>query len=143
MTKINIELEGLETIMSQLRQLGVATDDVVNEVIENIAMDTHGIAVSRISGGGTGRVYQKSNPRRTHRASAPGAYPATDTGRLVSSIKFRGAEGSWIVGTNVKYGAYLEFGTSRMDARPWLMPSFEQATANVVAELRAKLEARL
>lgn len=31
-----------------------------------------------------------------------------------------------VVGTNVKYGRYLEFGTSRMGARPWLIPKFEQ-----------------
>jgi len=80
----------------------------------------------------------------THQASAPGQYPATDTGRLVSSVRMLPDVGtSYVVGTNVEYGRWLEFGTSRMAARPWLLPSFERAKIGVERELRARLEAKL
>ena len=47
------------------------------------------------------------------------------------------------VGTNIIYGAYLEFGTSKMAARPWLERSFRKAAEGVAKELKAKLEAQL
>lgn len=62
-----------------------------------------------------------------------------DTGRLRASIKFRiysnGLGG--IVGTTVGYGAYVELGTIKMRARPFLFPAFDQQIANfprVIAE---------
>lgn len=29
----------------------------------------------------------------------------------------------WIVGTNVEYAAFVEFGTSKMEAQPYLLPA--------------------
>lgn len=34
-----------------------------------------------------------------------------------------GAEAKWVVGVGVEYGAYLEFGTSRMQPYPFLFPA--------------------
>lgn len=49
------------------------------------------------------------------------------TGALAKSVTARhdasGLGGS--VGTDLSYGRYLEFGTRRMAARPWLQPAFE------------------
>ncbi len=43
-------------------------------------------AVTSINQGAkSGVVYEKYNPRRTHRASAPGEPPATDTGYLAQA----------------------------------------------------------
>lgn len=56
--------------------------------------------------------------------SAPGEPPHRRTGRLRASVAREVVrEGSATVGrvgTNVKYGRWLELGTSRMAARPWL-----------------------
>lgn len=55
-----------------------------------------------------------------------------DTGRLRSSIvmkRGRDGQGFYVqVGTNVHYAPYVEFGTSRMAARPFLLPAVAQAT---------------
>jgi HK97 gp10 family phage protein len=54
-----------------------------------------------------------------------------DTGRLRSSITHelgvdsRGLVGT--VGTNVTYAPYVEFGTSRMRAQPFLRPALDAA----------------
>ncbi len=47
-----------------------------------------------------------------------------DTGRLRNSITHQkeGAE-TEVIGTNVEYAAYVEMGTSRMSARPYLKPA--------------------
>jgi HK97 gp10 family phage protein len=61
-----------------------------------------------------------------------------DTGRLRSSIAvdFKdnglGAE----VGTNVKYAPYVEFGTSKMSAKPFLFPAAEAERQNFLNNLR-------
>lgn len=54
-------------------------------------------------------------------------YCPVDTGRLRSSIRSSGAKRDargWVVtvGTNVEYAAYVEFGTRRMRAQPYLRP---------------------
>lgn len=64
--------------------------------------------------------------------SSPGEPPAVDTGRLRASITHRLEGGGrdtrtkGYVGTNVEYAPYLEFGTSRMAARPFLTPALEK-----------------
>lgn len=67
---------------------------------------------------------------RPHIPSRPGEPPRVDMGRLRSSItheivsELRGIVGR--VGTNVKYGRYLELGTSKMLPRPWLIPALKK-----------------
>jgi phage gpG-like protein len=144
MTTIGVELEGMAQLLAQLKALGADADDVVREVVTDLVMDTQAIAIAGIQrSGGGGRTYQKYNPRRTHTASAAGGYPATDTGRLASSVRVimpTATSLSGEVGTAVKYGAWLEFGTSRMAARPWLLPSFERAKVGVEKELKTRIE---
>jgi phage gpG-like protein len=159
MTSINIELDGLSQLLSQLQKLGGAGDEVVLETITDIVTDTHSLAIAGIEGGPkTGRVYdtrfwidgqgrvRRGEARVPHQASAAGQYPANDTGRLAGSIRMElPAVGNMVgrVGTNVAYGPMLEFGTSRMAARPWLLPSFIRAKLGVEKELRTRLEGKL
>ena len=62
------------------------------------------------------------------RASKEGEYPMTDTGFLVSNININrdndGLGGS--VASNADYSEALEFGTSKMGARPFMQPSLEE-----------------
>ena len=75
---------------------------------------------------GTGIVYEKYNPRRTHRASIPGAAPAPDTGAAglrgsVSKEVFAMPDGALgLVSVNKEYAAALQFGTDRVKPRPFL-----------------------
>lgn len=68
-----------------------------------------------------------------HHPSVPGAYPAVDIGTLRMSVTHSvEAEGTRAVGrvgstiTDPPYGFFLEMGTSRMSARPWLLPSIDK-----------------
>lgn len=60
-----------------------------------------------------------------------------DTGNLRNSITHVYDEDSAYIGTNVEYAPYVEFGTSRMKAQPFLRPAAE----NHVDEYREIFEA--
>lgn len=146
MVSIKIELDGLQQLLGQLKSLSEDAQDTLEQVKMDLAFDTQAFAITGIQRGPkSGRTYVRGSV--THTASAPGQYPASDTGRLANSIgvasdiRDRGA--SITVGTAVAYGPMLEFGTSRMAARPWLLNSFERAKIGVEKELKARLEARI
>ena len=109
---------------AKLKQIiGAGGQMVMNEAKQSI---------QRSSGGG--KTYQKYNPRRTHTASAEGQPPNTDTGFLVSNIFLQidpdglGAD----VESRADYSGYLEFGTSKMEARPYLQPALEANRRNII-----------
>lgn len=54
-----------------------------------------------------------------------------DTGRLRNSITraVESGENAVYIGTNVEYAAFVELGTSRMKARPYLKPAATEHTA--------------
>ena len=142
MTTLDVDIVGLKALTDQLIALGADADDVIEGAIFDLANETRNLAVAGISGGAkTGRTYRRGNV--THIASAPGQYPATDRGGLVNSIKAIISGTTAIVGTKVEYGPMLEFGTSRMAARPWLLPSFKAASIGLEKGLKAAIEARV
>lgn len=71
---------------------------------------------------------QKSGPDKGKtevvRASAPGEPPRYRTRDLLNSIQMiREGAAAVRVGTHLMYGLYLELGTAKMAARPWLRTS--------------------
>lgn len=48
---------------------------------------------------------------------------AVDTGRLRNSVSHTCDKNTVYVGTNVEYAPYIEMGTSKMGARPYLEPA--------------------
>lgn len=48
------------------------------------------------------------------------------TGRLRNSVAIGGTRWEITIGTNVEYAPFVEFGTRRMRARPFLFPAFQQ-----------------
>lgn len=61
-----------------------------------------------------------------------------DTGLLRSSINYQQIdEFSCTVGTPVVYAPYVELGTSRMRAQPYLFPAFNDAASKLEAQLKA------
>ena len=70
------------------------------------------------SGAKSGRRYG------SHTSSAPGQSPANWTGKLLSSIKVQKMKGISFVYVTAKYAEFLEFGTSKMRPRPFIIPAF-------------------
>lgn len=70
-------------------------------------------------------------PESTHKKGYIG-------GRLRASIQYaKLTPYSCKVGTNVYYSRYVEFGTHKMAARPYLFPAYIMARKNLINELKA------
>ena len=93
-------------------------------------------------GGKSGVIYQKYNPRRVHQASAAGEPPASDTGLLASNISLDidpdGLGAS--VDSRADYSSFLEFGTSKMAARPFMQPALEVNRKKIKANMAEELK---
>lgn len=75
-----------------------------------------------------------SQPTRTLGPSAAGGYPHRDTSRLAQSITVEPATTTTMrarIGTNYKVAGYLELGTKRMAARPFLRPTLRQMRSTI------------
>lgn len=121
----------------------------VGQDLERRALAVENAQKRLLSLHGSGRVYtttfwtdargrlRRGRARVPHQASAPGEPPAVDTGLLRASIGHTvatDAEGLYAeigsgggVAPGVKYAAYLELGTSKMEPRPYLRPSIDAA----------------
>jgi hypothetical protein len=63
-------------------------------------------------------------------------HPKVQTGRLRASIAHNVNPGEVEIGTNVVYGKYLEFGTSKMPNYPWLFPAVELKKSQIIEALK-------
>lgn len=122
-----VRIEGTEELNRALRKLNAEARIEVKKAIDATGLSLRGKIVKNYQRGPkTGEIYEKSNPTRTHRASAPGEAPATDTGRLASSVVMQSDPQQPLtveVLTDVEYGPWLEFGTRRIKPRPNWVPT--------------------
>lgn len=122
-----IEVDGINEAIAALQRFGEIGDKEAGKALDKTALKVRGDAVKSIQRGTkSGRVYERSggkNRGATHRASAPGEAPATDTGALVSSIQTSRRDLVAKVFSRLKYSHWLEFGTLYMEPRPYLAPA--------------------
>ena len=108
--------EAAKALGTVLAQIGVGG----KKGLADIGVEFRNEVVRALSTPGTGRTYRRG--RVFHRASAPGAPPAPDTGKYRASWTYQmgeDSEGPYVdVGTNDVRGPWFEFGTRRMEARP-------------------------
>lgn len=119
-------------------------DAQIKQIVAKGVQDTRNTAVESLhSQTGGGKTYQRYNPRRTHLASKAGDPPNTDTGYLASNvfgvIDTDGHGGQ--VESRADYSEALEFGTSKMQARPFLQPALEENRPKII-RMFARLKSR-
>lgn len=81
----------------------------------------------------------ESSPRGSNGHSRPGSPPASQTGRLVGSINMQPEDGGMRQrgGPHVDYAGYLEGGTRKMDARPFVDPAASAVEAAFYGQIEA------
>lgn len=130
MTKNRISLEGIDirNLTRKLERYGEIGQQEMQKALLQSALMIEADAIQMLQQGfPSGRIYQRGSV--THRASAPGQPPATDTGALVNSItweKIDDRQVNVVAGRGkVNYADDLEFGTAKMEARPFMKPAYD------------------
>lgn len=113
---ITVKLEGIEDLIRKVRSYQVITKEAIRIALMRNALKVE-LAAKEMC--------------------------AVDTGRLRGSIttdKRYIQKFLVMVGTNVDYGPYVEFGTKKMDARPYLFPAFFMFEGEVIKDIKKILD---
>lgn len=140
----SVEIKGGDKL---LKQLGAIPDNIKKEVgyvfIAGV-LGIHSEAVKSIQEHRSqGITYKRGGI--SHTASKPGFPPNSDTGTAAKSIMFNIDKEKLIgeVGTNLRYLADLEFGTERIEERPWLGPAYRKKYKEIMKDLKDALKRAL
>lgn len=134
--KTTIRLKGSPEMTAKLRKLG---DAAAGQALERAAVAgallIHGAAVPKTP-------YKTGNLRRSlhvggHAGESGGL--ADTKGTDVGGNEHSRARARVLIGTNVEYAPFVEFGTSRMAARPYLRPAFDEQKERAAKEVGAAL----
>jgi len=98
-----------------IKQASEISDKAAEVMAENMKK-------SILTGAKSGEQYYSNGKR--HQSSSPGQAPANNTGALVRSIKIKKNGKVATVSIEKDYAVYLEFGTSKMRPRPFIIPAF-------------------
>ena len=147
---VTIRLEGSEQLQRELRRLSGDLRQAVADTVEAVAIELRADIVESVDRGpASGRTYthyfyttkngklaQGRKRAKPHTASAPGQPPMSDTGRLANSITLdRVGDLTASVGSALNYALWLEYGTSRMAARPFFRPAVERMRPKYIGKL--------
>lgn len=121
----------MNKLLKAAQKAAVIFEENRNIAVQESTLRLHEQAVKIVSENAGGSAAIRYNPRRNVTVSKPGDAPHTDTGRLRQSIKFNYQDGVGNVGSNLKYAAWLEFGTEDMAPRPWLSTAITETTKDI------------
>lgn len=141
--RMSVEITGQKELQRAITRIQKNAPEFLNEALVTLATDTQAEAVKSIQAHqSSGNVYQSRTV--THTASTAGNPPNSDTGTLVRNITVQKIKGGYDVGSRkgAPHGFYLEFGTSKIDPRPWLAPAYQKAADKFLDTVR-KLRGRL
>ena len=129
-------ITGQDELRRVLLSLGRDMEKALAQGVFLTAQQVRTHAVKSIQEQGFGSYVQRSRQgggTYTHIAAAPNQAPNTDTGKLVNSIavEMNWKDASAEVGSNLDYSAFLEFGTTQMEPRPWLGPAVDAKRDNM------------
>jgi HK97 gp10 family phage protein len=116
--EIEVKVEGFEELTERLETINDELKSELNEAIEEVS----------------------ESIRDDAKQAAP-----VDTGTLMRSIKsVLESMGTYIakgiVGTNVEYAPYQEFGTQKMQAQPYLRPALDRNRSYIIQRLEEAVQ---
>ena len=120
----NIELSGVDEILNRLQQIGANVSRLENQALRNAAEP----------------VLEDA------KANAPVRTGKLKEGLKISSIKTKEGMKYILVGVDksdnskIFYGKFVEFGTTKMSARPFLGPAYEKNKREIVETIKDKLK---
>lgn len=151
---VSVKIDGLAKLQARLKAKRAKLPPEILRALMEAGLLVQGEArrsVQKSPRGGT--IYKKYKPKRTHKASAPGEAPATDTGMLVNAITVQIDPGVpaaivKVAAAVAPYSLPLEFGTQdgKIRARPFMRPALKEkgpaATAKIKEAIQRALQER-
>jgi HK97 gp10 family phage protein len=147
-------VEGVADTLKAFDRLGAIGKREAGKALDAGAQAVRTTAIKSIQRGSkTGEVYTEifatiggkvipigersdgNNLSASHQSSAPGESPATDTGFLASSIKADRKDLSAKVFSSLQYAFWLEYGTTKMEARPFITPALFENEKLIIDKL--------
>lgn len=119
---INIHIEGLENVQNML---------------ENYAAEA---SVKMANGIAEGGKIVEGEAKALCPVSTEATRPGGPHGELRASITSSASGLQCEIGTNKEYAMYVEFGTCKMAAQPYLVPALINKTGEVVDAVKAALQ---
>lgn len=138
---VKIDASDLKDLAREFAEDAIDIRRELRKVIVGTAFAVESNAKRSLNEGGkSGKAYKKYVPRRTHKASAKGQAPASDTGNLANSIRVNEKFGlSAEVIANAKYSGRLE---DDLD-RPFMEPAYKKEESNLERELNRAIDRAL
>lgn len=122
-------------LISRWPQLGPATTKAKDDSLLALGKQMKFRLIGQMHGPKSGRMYG------SHKASAPGEAPATETERLERSITVEKIDANTVaVGTDNEYAPVLEFGGGRIAPRPNFAPIGEEMTSEATEAITISLQ---
>ena len=144
MTIMTFKFSGVQDATKAIEKVKEDLENNMQEVLLGGGQLIRGEAIRSIQQGAkSGKTYKRYNPTRTHKASAPGEAPASDTGFLVSNIRVKDEKDLVQVRSEASYSKFLEYGTSKMLPRPFMFPASEKSKPKIAEELFQKIKQSL
>ena len=144
MTIMTFKFSGIQDATKALEKVKEDLENNMQEILLGGGQLIRGEAIRSIqTGAKSGKTYKRYNPTRTHKASAPGEAPASDTGFLVSNIRVKDQKDLVQVRSEASYSKFLEYGTSKMLARPFLFPAMEKSKPKIAEVILQKVKQSL
>ena len=117
------------------KRIKLLEQNVNRAVFKSTNLVKNDAVYSILRGAKTGVTSVRYKPRRTHQASAAGEAPASDTGFLASNITMEVSKNNFgavgMVISSAPYSAALEFGSTKMAARPFLQPALDRSARKI------------
>jgi len=135
MSGIDVQLIGVDRLMAKLHAMGPEAEARVRKAARLGMLAIRDEVMKSIRPVGKhGKFYHsKRNPKVMYQASAPDEPPSQDTTELKNGITnvldLPGDEVGVMIISQAPYSADLEYGTSNMEARPFMGPAFRHNKA--------------
>lgn len=108
--------------------------EVVRAWLKTVTSHAQRVFTAGLLGRHSGQIYYRRRGR--HQASAPGEYPASDSGNLLASMRTKTTATEATIGTNMFYSRFLRYGTKKMARRKMSDDAIKEGAAAARGKLK-------
>ena len=137
---------GFEVLFNRFPELTVALEKAISQMVRKAAFDIQAMAMATApvaTGFLKSSIYVVTHDRSTYASSLNKAFvKGHDVAKLMDEVEPPPDDQTAYVAVGAEYGIYVEYGTSKMAAQPYLTPAYEFVRPSIL-EAMARLEEKM